>query len=365
MQAAGAVGELVSGILTAMAVVPSASVRSRAAAKRVGRWGLLLAVCASVVLAACGGSDEDTQQTNGGQTAPAENTASRTPDPAPSVQLTSVDRQVWTPGPPDRSRIPVLLYHGIAPVSDFANSADAVFGLDPPEFAKQMVLLDTAGYETITLEEFARFVAGEDVELPPHPLLLTFDDARADSWTGGDTILKELGFNAVMFVDVGRVEDGDPEYLTWEELETAEQSGRWDLQLHAGHGHQMIRFGPRADDYGPFYAYRKEGETFAEWRERVLGDIEWGQETLAANIPSYRPLAFAPPFGHFGQEGTNDPRIAEVLLPWLVERFGLVFTQDRSIFATPGQRQPVGRLQVTRDLSGGELHEWLVGERTQ
>jgi peptidoglycan/xylan/chitin deacetylase (PgdA/CDA1 family) len=339
-----------------MATVPSVSARM-----------LLFVVCASVVLAACGGSDEATEQTaTGGQTTPAE-TAPRTPDPAPSVELTSVDRQVWRPGPPDRSRIPVLLYHGIAPVSGFANRADAVYGLDPPEFAKQMVLLDTAGYETITLDEFARFVAGEDVELPPHPLLLTFDDARADSWTGGDAILEELGFNAVMFVDVGRVEDGNPEYLTWEELDAVQQSGRWDLQLHSGHGHQQIGFGPRANDYGPFYAFRKEGETLPEWRERVRGDIEWGQETLAANIPSYRPLAFAPPFGSYGQEseGTNDPRIAEELLPWLVDRFGLVFTQDQSIFATPGQAQPVGRLQITRDMSGGELHEWLTGERTQ
>ena len=188
----------------------------------------------------------------------------------------------------------MLLYHGIAPVSGFANKDDAVYGLDPEDFAKQMVLLDTAGYETITLEEFRRFNRGEDVSLPPHPLLLTFDDARADSWTGGDGILEEVGFNAVMFVDVGRVEDIDPEYLTWEELDTVQRSGRWELQLHSGYGHQQIQFGPNPDDFGPFYAYEKEGETFGEWRERALGDITWGEETLSANIPSYRPLAFAP-----------------------------------------------------------------------
>jgi hypothetical protein len=41
------------------------------------------------------------------------------------------------------------------------------------------------------------------LDLPSRPLLLTFDDAHADSWTGGDGILHRLGFNAVMFVDVG------------------------------------------------------------------------------------------------------------------------------------------------------------------
>ena len=78
------------------------------------------------------------------------------------------------------------------------------------------------------------------------------------------------------------------------------------------------------------------------------------------NIPSYRPLAFAPPYGNYGQDGTNNPRIPEELLPWLVDRFGIVFTQDQSFFTTPRQPQPLGRLQLTRDMTGGELHEWLT-----
>ena len=109
---------------------------------------------------------------------------------------------------------------------------------------------------------------------PARPLLLTFDDARADSWTGADGILDELGFNAVMFVDVGRVEGGDPEYLTWPELRTVQDSGSWQLQLHAGEGHRQIRYGPGDDDYGPFYAYTEEDEDFDGWRDRARSDIE-------------------------------------------------------------------------------------------
>jgi len=220
--------------------------------------------------------------------------------------------------------VPVLLYHGIAPVSGFANKADAQHGLDPEDFAKQMTLLDHAGYRTITLDEFVRFVAGERVALPPRPLLLTFDDARADSWTGGDGILEELRFNAVMFVDVGRVQDG-----------------------------------PGPGDFGPFYAYLESGESIEGWRDRVFSDIVWGRERLAAEISSYRPLGFAPPFGNYGQDGTNDSRIPRELLAWLSERYRVIFTQDRSPFARPGAGPPLGRLQVTRGLSGGELHAQL------
>ena len=68
----------------------------------------------------------------------------------------------------------------------------------------------------------------------------------------------------------------------------------------------------------------------------MRSDIEWGQDALADHIPAYRPLAFAPPYGSYGQDGTNDPRIPEDLLGWLTERYDAVFTQDRNARAHRG-----------------------------
>ena len=231
----------------------------------------------ALLVPACGGSSDES--------------APRTPQPAPDVVLTTEEKQVWAPLPPNRSEVPVLLYHGIGPESDFSDPADASYGIDFDDFAKQLTLIKHAGYQTIDLPTFLRFVQGDPVDLPPRPLLLTFDDARADSWTGGDGILEKLGFNAVMFVDVGRVEDGNPEYLTWQELETVQSSGRWQLQLHSGHGHQQIQYGPGPNDYGAYYAYEQQDETFAGWRRRVRSDIDWGQDTLArphSRVPTAR-----------------------------------------------------------------------------
>jgi peptidoglycan/xylan/chitin deacetylase (PgdA/CDA1 family) len=306
------------------------------AAGRLAGW-----LCTtSMALAGCGGSAEP-----------------RSPLPAPRVTLTADEKRVWAPLPPDRSAIPVLLYHGIGPASSFANADDAGYGVDVEDFAKQMTMIRHAGYETVDLRTFADFVRGRDVELPARPLLLTFDDARADSWTGADGILRELGFSAVMFVDVGHVDAGDPEYLTWDELERLDRE-RWELQLHSGKGHEQIRSG--ADEYGPFYAYVEEGEDFDGWRERVRSDIEWGDETLAEHLPTYRPLAFAPPYGNYGQDGTNHPRIPVDLLGWLTERYELVFTQDVNARAKPRSGPPYGRIQLTRATTGGELYERLL-----
>jgi peptidoglycan/xylan/chitin deacetylase (PgdA/CDA1 family) len=307
--------------------------------------------------AACGNSTDRRSAT----TDPA---AARTPLAAPEVALTSGEEQVWAKLPPDRSAIPVLVYHGIGPESNFANAADAPYGVGTEDFAKQMTLIHHAGYQTIDLQTFIDFIADKPVQLPPRPLLLTFDDARADSWTGADGILRKLHFNAVMFVDVGRVDADDPEYLTWPELATVQDSGRWQLQLHSGKGHTQIHYGPGPDDYGPFYAYENDGEDFAGWRDRIRSDIGWGQTTLADHISAYRPLGFALPYGSYGQDGTNDPRIPDDLLSWLTDRYDAIFTQDVNARAQAGASQPLGRIQATRATTGGSLHEMLLSGET-
>jgi poly-beta-1,6-N-acetyl-D-glucosamine N-deacetylase len=286
--------------------------------------------------------------------------AARTPAAAPVVELSAEEKQVWAKLPPDRSAIPVLVYHGIGPESEFANADDAAYGVDTDDFAKQMTMIHHAGYRMIDLQTYIDFVQGKNVDLPPRPLLLTFDDARADSWTGADGILRELGFNAVMFVDVGRVDGGDPEYLTWPELQTVQDSGRWQLQLHSGEGHKQIQYGPGDDDYGPYYAYEKQDEGFSAWQTRVRSDIGWGEKTLADHIAGYRPLAFALPYGSYGQDGTNDPRIPTDLLGWLTQRYDAIFTQDVNARARPGSGPPLGRLQVTRATAAGDIKPMLL-----
>jgi peptidoglycan/xylan/chitin deacetylase (PgdA/CDA1 family) len=313
------------------------------------RGCLIAAACLCAALGAC---EESLDKSTG--------PAARTPAPAPRVVLTADDRELWAPGPPDRSVVPVLLYHGVAPVSAFSRRADADLGIDPEVFARQMVLLDHAGYKTIALDEFVRFVRRREVSLPPRPLLLTFDGARADSWTGSDATLRKLGFNATLFVDVGRVNAKNPEYLTWKELNTVQRSGRWEVQLQSGTGHHQIQFGPAPRDEGPFYAYRGSEERLDGWRERVFSDITWGEEQLSFRVRDYRPLAFAPPYGNYGQAGTNDPRIPRELLARLLQSFDVVFTQDRTGLASPGKAEPHGRIEITRDVTEEELHALLM-----
>jgi peptidoglycan/xylan/chitin deacetylase (PgdA/CDA1 family) len=317
-------------------------VRSRHAAI----LALLLAACA---LASCGGGSKPID---------------RTPWAAPAIHLTAQEQAIWKPLPVRRDAIPVLVYHGIDAPDGFSRHADSFYGIRPRDFAKQMLLLRTAGYQTIGLEQFARFQRGDRTGLPTRPLLITFDDARLDSYQGADGVLARLGMQATMFVDVGAVERKDPEYLKWDELRTMQSHGHWDLQLHSGKGHQNISYGPNAThDWGPFYAYRdlraKTIESFDAWRKRAVSDLLWGQTRLAAEVPAYRPRAFAPPYGNLGQVSTDDVRIPRFLGNWLRQRYGMVFVQEPARYARPGEAL-VPRFQITRRLSGGDLHAWLA-----
>ena len=284
--------------------------------------------------------------------------SARQPAPPPTVTLSVEDQQLWAPAatPPG---IPTLLYHGIATSEQSAEPADAKYAISPEDFAKQMALLRNAGYHTVTLPQFAAYAAGRPEQLPSRPVLITFDDGLASSWLDGDGALKREGFTATMFVDAGRVDSHANGYLTWDELRAMEKSGRWDLQLHAWQGHQFIRFGPGENDYGAFYAYRKEHESLDGWQKRVFGDIGDGASVISRELPGEQQLAFAPPYGNYGQEGTNDSQIPHKLLTWLLERYQIVFVQDRCIFVHPHAMQPLGRFQIAHSTTGGELHDKL------
>jgi len=307
--------------------------RSRAVgAARSRRAQLAAAAAVCVSLAACGDSASPPEP--------------REPAPAPRVVLSAADRERWAPGPPTRTSIPVLLY-------------------DRPEreaFGRQLTLLSHAGYDTITLDELVRFVDGQAVSLPPRPMLLTFDGGRLATWTETDAILRELGFNAVLFVGIGPLEAADPAYLTWDELNRLQDSGRWSIQLQSGTGHRLIQYGRDPDDVGPFYAYRGAEEVLGGWRERVFSDITYGEEQLAHHVEGYRPLAFAPPYGNYGQAGTNDPRIPRELLARLLLSFDVVFTQDRGGFARPGARNPLGRIEVRPGVTEADLRALVLAD---
>lgn len=252
--------------------------------------------------------------------------------------------------------VPVLLYHGI-------NDKHDIFSVSRQAFADQMRMLKEAGYHTISLRQFDAWKQGSTAPLPARPILITFDDGRFDSWNQADAILAENGFRATMFVIASCPDEHAPSCLSWAELRKAQASGRWDLQEHAGYGH--IRMDVNTDGEQDSY-YANLGlvggrlETFKAFQSRVTSDIKWGDQRLFEQLPDYRRLAFAVPYGNYGQVHSNDPQIAGFMATWLQSKFHDVFLVFPYAFVTrqtPSVALP--RIEVHTQTTTTELYCWL------
>jgi hypothetical protein len=202
-----------------------------------------------------------------------------------------------------------------------------------------MLMLKAAGFQSIGIEKYDKFIKGEPVELPAKPVLLTFDDARLDAYRGADEILRQTGQRAVMYAISDKADKDDLLFSNWRELASMHNSGRWDIQMHGGLGHTLIPCAtqiPGVSVSAPFYSCLKQidvsgstrSETMAEWLKRVTDDLNLGEAKLRANVPNYKSYSFAVPYGDFGQGPVhmNMPESATVMKALRAEldsRYGL------------------------------------------
>jgi biofilm PGA synthesis lipoprotein PgaB len=257
--------------------------------------------------------------------------------------------------------IPVLAYHGI-------NGRSEHYSITRRAFGEQMAMLEQAGFKSIGIEQYVRFLDGDFTDLPRRPVLITFDDGRLDSYRGADRILARHRFKAVMYVIAGNVATGHDFYLDWKELRRMQSSGRWDIQEHAGTLHTNIRANAEGRK-GPAYANRRwiRGaglESFADWRRRVTQDVMWAKRTMADHLPGFVPWSFAVPFGSYGEGLSNDSRIPPFFKRMLERHFKAVFVNDRPEYTTPlTDPGRLGRIEVNRSVKASQLYRWLAERR--
>jgi peptidoglycan/xylan/chitin deacetylase (PgdA/CDA1 family) len=271
--------------------------------------------------------------------------------PAPDVDAPAAELPAFEGG------VPVLVYHGLDEPGRYA--------IPREEFARQMAMLDAAGVETITIDQYVSFLRGEPVDLPERPLLLTFDDGKLSSFRGADATLERYGMNAVMYAIAGETEVGSEYYLSADELSEMTETGRWEVEPHAGEQHHEIAY-DAAGHTGPAYAYRAHTdaglESLADYRSRVLGDIDDAAARLDDEVAGYAGETFSFPFGAYGQYGTNDRRIPRLLPRALADRFEALFAQPSdATFTTSGPASRVlDRFEVRRGTGVEALRSWLA-----
>lgn len=120
---------------------------------------------------------------------------------------------------PSPEGFPILEYHMImeSPPPD-----SEVYNVPPEEFAAQLDYLQQNDYTTITLHEFMLAKHGK-FQMPPKPVILTFDDGYENVYTKMLPILEAHKMKAVVYVITNEL--GKPGYLTLEQVKDMQKRG--------------------------------------------------------------------------------------------------------------------------------------------
>ncbi len=209
----------------------------------------------------------------------------------------------------DAKTVPVLMHHHVSP-------SPGMITVSPANFESQIAWLAADGWTSLTLEQYAGFLAGKPV--PRKSIVITFDDGYLDNWVYAHPILQKYGMHAVVFVVTGWMGDGpvrphagqpgatlpptpdhrgcetaifeqdssDAVMMRWSEARAAIEAGTFEVHCHT---HTHTRWLQRAD------------LDRAQRREGVDRDLAMSRQVLQQQLGEVSDT-LCWPYGDFDQD---------------------------------------------------------------
>jgi peptidoglycan/xylan/chitin deacetylase (PgdA/CDA1 family) len=220
--------------------------------------------------------------------------------------------------------VPILMYHqiGYGSISRYCVSSE--------NFYSQMDFLRQNCYQTVGLADVAAALSRER-NLPPRPIVITFDDGWSHLYTNALSALKVRGFKAAFFIIAGH-SGCYPAYLSWEQIRAMRDDGM-EIGAHS----------------------------FTHPRLTLLSDSALHHEISDAKLVIEKntkggPIdIFAYPYGVY---------TSTVL--WAVKQAGYkiaVAVEPENIVHYSDQLYRLGRLTMTKDLKLEDFKNFLVGKK--
>lgn len=213
----------------------------------------------------------------------------QTPTVSPTPSLTPLPTVTATPPLPPfpeilptpavsrTIRVPILMYHYLSDPPEDADNYRINLSVTPDNFRAQLTYLRDNGFTVIDLYDVLDAVTTGS-ELPPKPIVITFDDGYVDNYEYAYPILEEFGFKGTFFVVTEFVDFGYEAYMSWEMIE------------------EMAAAGHRIENHS-----RNHPDLAIHGRSELIWQILGPQETLAAHI-GYKPMFIAYPGGSYDEE---------------------------------------------------------------
>lgn len=128
-----------------------------------------------------------------------------------------------------KPQVPVLCYHRIA------NNRKSDYSVTPATFASQMKTLADSGYHSILPRQLYDYLVYNKA-LPKKPVMITFDDSRAEHSKIAAPILEKYGFRGVFFIMT--ITYNKKNYMTKEQIAELTKAGH-TVGLHSW-DHTMV-----------------------------------------------------------------------------------------------------------------------------
>lgn len=174
----------------------------------------------------------------------------------------------------------------------------------PGQFKEQIDALRKLGYVPITLRDVEGLVH-EGRPVPRRSVLLTFDHARKTSYYAVHSYLRRIGWNAVMFLWTRPMGEREPATLLWPYVHNMVRTRIWEVGAQSYDGFRPVRASSKGR-LGNFMTspqwleQEARYESLEEFRERLANDHRQCLDAIQKKL-GLRPLAYAYPFGDFGQ----------------------------------------------------------------
>ena len=188
--------------------------------------GALLCIGLALVGSACGKAEKR------GVASPSTTVMAATASPSPRQTPNSVSAILRKP------EVPILCYHRIA----VGKKGD--YTVSPATFEAHMKVLSDSGFHAISPDQLYAWLV-YDAPLPKNPVMITFDDSRAEHSAIAAPILEKYGFRGVFFIMT--ITYNKTNYMTKEQIAALAKKGH-TIGLHTW-DHRMVTRYTEASDW--------------------------------------------------------------------------------------------------------------------
>ena len=212
----------------------------------------------------------------------------------PCVYIFSHYQNAESEGPQNQENtinLPVLMYHLVLKNPKNKNQ----FIISQKTFEEDLQYIKNNGYTTVLVKDLIDYTEGKS-ELPPKPILLTFDDGAYNNYLYAFPLAKKYNMKFVFSPiaaeaeKYSQIKDENPNYshANWEEIREMSDSGLVEIQNHTYNMHCSKN--PRVG------CTKKFGESEETYKRNLSEDISKSQELIEKNTGK-KPTAFFYPFG--------------------------------------------------------------------